>query len=92
MTSLPVCVFISKPYLHVHRLLRVLPHQAVGHYDEVSRLTRCVRGQGGGRVTDGTLQVQRAAGQRQCWRQEKTRISLFISVRVFTSAAQLRSS
>lgn len=43
----------------------MLPHQAIGHDDQVSRLARRVRGQGGGRVTDGTLKVQRTVGQGQ---------------------------
>lgn len=50
-------------YLHVHCLLRMLPHQAVSHNDQVSCLARSVRGEGGGRVADGTLQIQRAAEQ-----------------------------
>lgn len=50
----------------MHRLLGVLSHQAVCHYDQISCLTGRVWGQGGGRVTDGPLKVQRAGGQRQC--------------------------
>lgn len=50
------------PDLHVKRILGVLAHQAVGHDVKVSRLAGRVRGQGGRRVADGALQVQRAAG------------------------------
>lgn len=50
-----------KPDLHVKRVLGVLAHQAVGHDVKVPRLAGRVRGEGGRRVADGALQVQRAA-------------------------------
>lgn len=56
-------VRVAERYLHVQSLLGVLPHEPVRHYDQVSCLAGRVRGQGGGRVADGALQVQRAAGK-----------------------------
>lgn len=72
--------FLLKPDLHVQCLLGVLPHQAVCHYDEVSCLARRVRGQGRGRVTDGTLKVQRAAGQETLETVNYIYLCVFMSV------------
>lgn len=55
-----VCV---NPDLHVKRVLGVLACQPVGHDVEVPRLAGRVRGEGGGRVADGALEVQRAGGE-----------------------------
>lgn len=67
--------------LHVKRVLGVLAHQAVGHDVKVSRLAGRVRGEGGRRVADGALQVQRAGGAEGRKKEDKGILQFLTRVR-----------